>query len=402
MPRNKVTLNKSNSPARKAKPWLVRYYGDYSPTTGKKTHYCQSFAKKVQAEQFQREKQRELDAGNHRDISNITLDEICTKYLESRQHNLRYATIQTYEYTIAQLKDYFSPDINIKHIKPDDAADFITTRKIVNKSHLGKKEKLGGHGRNNHLTNAKKIFQSAVKWNYLTKNPFEDVERCKPDKKSWRHIKPKEFNAILELVPDIRTKALLSVLYSGLRYGEAVNLTWATGIDFERRRINILNRDDGVYPFFKIKTYQQRSVPVCKQAFGLLQQLKEVSDDGSPFVFITPERLVVVMERWNQMKQDGTSHKWSNAYWLNNVRRDFVKYCERAGIVTSEKLCIHTLRKSYAQNLADNGIPAITLCKLIGSTMRVVEQFYLKTSDANDKFAVDVLDRLMEDGNNSE
>ena len=44
------------------------------------------------------------------------------------------------------------------------------------------------------------------------------------------------------------------------------------------------------------------------------------------------------------------------------------------------------------------GVPAITLCKLLGSTMRVVEQFYLRTSDANDKFAVDVLDRLMGDG----
>jgi len=102
------------------------------------------------------------------------------------------------------------------------------------------------------------------------------------------------------------------------------------------------------------------------------------------------------------MKQEITSHKWSNAYWLNNVRRDFVKHCEQAGIETSEKLCLHTCRKSYAQNLADNGVPAITLCKLIGSTMRVVEEFYLRTSDANDKFAVDVLDRLMGDGEEEE
>jgi len=401
--RNKVTLIRDTREIKKSRPYLVRWYGDYSPTTGKKTHYCRSFAKKVPAQQFKTEKQRELDAGAHRDITNITLDQLCDKYLESRQHNLRYATIQTYEYTIAQLKDHFSPDINIKHIKPEDAAQFISTREIINKSHLGKNKKLSAYGRNNHLTNAKKIFKSAVAWDYLTKNPFDHIERCKPEKRSWLHIQHVMFNKILNQVPDIRTKALLSVLYSGLRYGEAVNLTWATGIDFDRRRVNILNRDDGKYPFFKIKTYQQRSVPLCKQALKLLQQLKEQSNaNKSPFVFITPRRLAVVLERWNQMKQEGISHKWSNAYWLNNVRRDFVKYCEQAGIETSEKNCLHVLRKSYAQNLADNSVPAITLCKLLGSTLRVVEQFYLRTSDANDKFAVDVLDRLMGDGNNNE
>ena len=400
--RNKVTLVRDTRDIKKSRPWLVRWYGDYSPTTGKKRHYCRSFAKKVHAEQFQKEKQRELDAGAHRDITNITLAELCDKYLESRQHNLRFATIQTYQYTIVQLKDHFSPDINIKHIKPEDAAQFIATRDIINKSHLGKGKKLSAYGRNNHLTNAKKIFKSAVAWDYLTKNPFDHIERCKPEKRSWLHIKPDMFNKILTLVKDIKTKALYSVLYSGLRYGEAVNLTWATGIDFERQRVNILSRDDGKYPFFKIKTYQQRSVPLCKQTFELLKQLKEQSSDDSPFVFIPAKRLKVVQQRWNRMKQEGIEHTWSNAYWLNNVRRDFVKYCEKAGIKTSEKLCLHVLRKSYAQNLADNGVPAITLCKLLGSTLRVVEQFYLRTSDANDKFAVDVLDRLMGEGEEGE
>jgi len=118
MSRNRVTLTKDKRAIKKARPYLVRWYGDYLAATGKNRHYCRSFAKKVHAEQFQKEKQRELDDGANRDITNMALGELSDKYLESRQHNLRYATIQTYEYTIAQLLDHFSPTINIKHLKP--------------------------------------------------------------------------------------------------------------------------------------------------------------------------------------------------------------------------------------------------------------------------------------------
>lgn len=57
---------------------------------------------------------------------------------------------------------------------------------------------------------------------------------------------------------------------------------------------------------------------------------------------------------------------------------------------------LHCLRKSWACNLADNGVPPQTLLKMGGwSEIETVQKFYLKNSDANEKMAIQVLDRLM-------
>ena len=69
------------------------------------------------------------------------------------------------------------------------------------------------------------------------------------------------------------------------------------------------------------------------------------------------------------------------------------KGCRRAGILTNEKLTIHCLRKSYAQNLADTGTPIHTLKKMMGHrSVKTLECFYIRSSDANEAMARKVLD----------
>ena len=63
------------------------------------------------------------------------------------------------------------------------------------------------------------------------------------------------------------------------------------------------------------------------------------------------------------------------------------------------KVTIHCLRKSWASNLANAGVPANTLLKMGGwSNVDTVLKYYLKSSDENEKKAVRILDRLMEEG----
>jgi len=53
------------------------------------------------------------------------------------------------------------------------------------------------------------------------------------------------------------------------------------------------------------------------------------------------------------------------------------------------------LRKSYAQNLANNNIPIATLKNLMGhSSIRCTETYYLKASTPNEQAAVNVLNTL--------
>ena len=94
--------------------------------------------------------------------------------------------------------------------------------------------------------------------------------------------------------------------------------------------------------------------------------------------------------------KEGKSKSWQNTHLGNNMLREFKTSCARAGIKTHEKLMLHCLRKSWACNLAENGIGNKTLLELGGwSDIRVLDEFYSKASDANKKKAVDVLDRLM-------
>lgn len=81
---------------------------------------------------------------------------------------------------------------------------------------------------------------------------------------------------------------------------------------------------------------------------------------------------------------------------VNNTNARFVSYCRKAGIVTSDRLSVHCLRKSFGQNLADRSVPMHTLKDLMRhSSIRTTEKFYLKVSDENRKKAVRLLEEMM-------
>ena len=399
MSREKVIIVKDTRSIRK-KPWIVRWYGEYDPTTGKQKRYSKSFRTRAQAEHFQGQKQGEFDQGDLRDPQNISLGELCSKFMASRKHTLRATTQDGYEDTIIQLLGFFSPTLNIKAIRSEDAERFIGSRKIVHPNHVAKGKELSAWSRNKHLRHSRKIFKTAVSWQYLRQNPFDGIEACKADKKSWYHIEPAQFKLILDKAPNLRTRVLYAVQYGcGLRYGEAINLLWdGQNIDFERCRINIVNRcPTAEMPPFAIKDHETRSLPIPQWVVQLLLELHETATEGCPFVFLTGERWQRVKSKWRKMVKGGKGKQWANSHVANNVLRCFKDHCRAAGIKTNEKLNLHCLRKSYAQNLADAGTPAPTLKKLMGhSSLRVTEEFYLRSSDANEQRACEALDRIMQ------
>ena len=98
------------------------------------------------------------------------------------------------------------------------------------------------------------------------------------------------------------------------------------------------------------------------------------------------------------MRAAGRASKWKNKDMANNVLRDFKVRVKDAEIKATEKIMIHALRKNWANNLANSGVPPHTLMKMGGwSDMETVLKYYLKSSDANERMAVEVLDRLMEE-----
>ena len=89
-------------------------------------------------------------------------------------------------------------------------------------------------------------------------------------------------------------------------------------------------------------------------------------------------------------------HKWKNGTMVNNTNRNFTLHCKKAGIVTSDKLCVHCLRKAYGTNLANLGTPVHTLKDLMGhGSITTTMKFYLKSTDENKMKAVRGLEGLL-------
>jgi integrase len=188
--------------------------------------------------------------------------------------------------------------------------------------------------------------------------------------------------------------------FCGLRLGEALNLRWdGINIDFENKKITVTNRPASKeIPPFKIKDYEDRSLPMPKQVIDILTKLKEQQEEGNPFVFLSNDRYQIVKKKWQKdFYNVGKAGDWVNRNLANNILRDFKQHCRDAGIKINEKYNLHGLRKSFACNLANFNTPIQCLLKLMGhSKLQTCQEFYLKSCDSNEKRAVEQLEKMCE------
>ena len=395
----KIYLNKDTRSIR-GKPYLVRWAGEFDPTVGKQKRYSKSFEKRRDAENFIDQLKDEFNAGLTRDNNDISLKDLTDKFISTRRKTLAKSTRDGYQDTINLLLEHFCPTISIKKIRQEDAEEFIANISFISPDHKKQGKELSDSTRNRHLRQCKKLFYTAVEWNYLKNSPFDKIKSGKIRKQNWHYFSPDEFKAILEKTSDLRTRALYTIMYfCGLRTGEALNLLWdGINIDFENNKITVVNRAaTRELPPFKVKDYEERTVPMPQMVVDSLTKLQEQSETNNPFVFLTKERFERVQKKIWQEKflNAGKSADWESRYLINNLLRDFKYNCTSAGFKTNEKFNLHCFRKSYATNLANAGTPAHTLMKLMGHSSIVTSQkYYLRSSDANEKKAVEALEKI--------
>jgi len=398
MARSKITIQKDNRAGR-TRRWLVRWYGEYDPRTDKQKRYCESFERRKDAENLAQKLQREFDDGLCRDEKKITLRELTDRFLRVKRNSYTAGTLTNYRITVNRLLKYFDPNIQVAKIQREDAERFVSQIGYIQKNLIAKGKEMSDSGRSVELRNCKKIFNVAVEWNYIRTNPFAKLSLRINDVQSWHFINAEEFETILRCTRTTRHKAFYAIQYGcGLRSGEALNLLWdGINVDFESNRITIVNRPGSEdIPQFKIKDKEARSIPMPQWVVDILTKLHTQSSENCPFVFLTAERWARVRKNWHKFRAEGRAREWKNRNLQNNTLRDLQQCCLRAGIKTNEKLVLHSLRKSWATNLANSGVPVHTLMKMGGwSSIETVQEFYLKSTDENEKKAVEILNNLV-------
>lgn len=394
---NEIVISKDDRDIRK-KPWLVRWYSDYDPVQDTRKRHCRSFSTRKLAERFVDELKYNLANGLSQDKKAITLGDFCAKFLDAKSNKYSLGTLRHYQYTTDRLNAYFSPNTPLATIDEEYAEQFINNMDYVRED-LKTKRTISNSARNVTLRNCKTLFQTAVRWKYLQFNVFEGISQVDPKKQEWHHITPQEFEQILSACTTISKRAFYAVQYGcGLRAGEAMNLLWnGSNVDFKSNKIHLFNRPPSPeIPPYSLKTYKPRSVPMPDWAVDLVKELQKQMNPGNPFIFLSDKKWATVQRRWKRMQATGKEEKWDPNLMLSNTLTEFKRCCRRAGIKTHLRLCQHCLRKGWATNLAGAGVGISTLMKLGGwSSVECCTGYYLKSTDANEKQAVEVLNGLV-------
>ena len=410
--RHGITIQKL---AKRQKPYLVRWKGEFNFQTGKYRKPGKSFIRKKDAELFAQKQQEELDTGLDPKNRNTQIGEFFDKFLSFKKKEVRYRTYELYKRAIDEFSKFFHSTVPLRKISQVKCEEFLSNVGYIDKNYKKTGKRPSDSTRHQYLRMLKTIFEKAVEWEYIQKNPFKRIKLGTPVKKAWYYIQPTDFKDIIKTVENlplsikgrdretirkVRLKAFYSIMYGcGLRFGEAANILWDDqNLDFQEGVIHLVNRTGSQdMPVYNIKDYEARSIKMPKFAIEALLELKEIDGGGSPFVFLCQDQWQRALTRWHLFTEGGMQEQWNSKELIGSALRDFKSYCRKAGINTHKKLNLHSLRKGYGSNMAKI-CPAHTLRSLMGhSSILTTMEFYVQDIDENKKKAVELLDKMMED-----
>lgn len=221
-----------------------------------------------------------------------------------------------------------------------------------------------------HTRNAKRIFGEAVKRydeSFGFRNPFRNLSGVAPKpSKDWRYLDAEEFHKILQACPSDAWRVFLALQrIQGFRRGEALRL--------QKRHLQHLGQPNtigygatsiSIYGVITLpgktvaqKTKQGRTIPILRS---------DLADLIGTMIEGKPENSLIVPE-------DALSRG------RGNLRRDFIRYIERAGLKPWADL-FQVLRRNAETDMANLGLPQYVVSEWIGHQIATSVTYYLPDS----------------------
>lgn len=212
--------------------------------------------------------------------------------------------------------------------------------KVVSKKDITKNTRDGARSRtiNIEVDGLKYMLNLAVKWKDIRENPIKNVRPLKhDDKKPFRFLSKDEIKSFLENTPNHLYPIFFTLLHTGMRKGEVLNLNWGD-VDLKQRKIFIRAKEDW------IPKTGEREIPIDDALFKVIGNLK-------------PKSLKKFLnKKVFELKRYGKSH--------NFLRRELIKIAKIAEIENFTQL--HSLRHTFASHLIMNGVDLTTVKTLLG------------------------------------
>jgi integrase/recombinase XerC len=220
------------------------------------------------------------------------------------------------------------------------------------KAHLRENKEFSASGINIELRHLSAAFTLAVKYGYISENPFKNVKNVKTPKKEPKFLTKKQAAQLLK-----HTKSrsiyqyIMIALNTGGRISEICQLSWKD-VDFENRLIR-----------FKGKGDKERIVPITQV---LYKYFKSCSNSNGFVVKGSRDR--------------------------KEVTHQFRKYADDIGL---NDFTFHNLRDTYASWLIQNGVNLKIIQELLGHESIQTTLTYAHLAPTDKFKAVKVIDKLL-------
>ena len=284
---------------------------------------------------------------------------------------LQPKSVQKYNMVIKQFR-YFCEKIGVKYIE-----EFASEHSSMYYNELIKIETRVKDGENVTIRSAPKtinfyiqtvkaFFQDEVAKDHIMKSPMLHIRNVKVPKKRPDFYTIEELKLIFSHeMPLVYRNFFLGLLYSGMRFAEAANLTW-DNIDFGRR-ILLVKPQVG----FNLKTESsERAIPMTQELLYLLETIFKTKK--SNYVFVT---------------EHGTQIRERKAL---SICKDIAK---KAGV--NSRAFLHKFRATYATLLIRNKVSLESIKELLGhSSVTMTESAYANNDSAGLHAEVAVLDQI--------
>ena len=280
------------------------------------------------------------------EMQHRTLKELMDRY--ASEHAARRANHRRELTSIKNLKTFFG----------NPTLDRITPKLIVAYKNQRYADGVKPATINRELATLKKAFNLARReWEWCTDNPVCRVSMEKENNTRVRWLTVEEEQRLLApAVPWLRELVVFAI-YTGMRMGEILALTWA-GVDLFRRTVTV----------FRSKNGERRTIPVNSTVLNLLKGKYAVR----------PGKIDIVFHSESQTPLDGS-----------NIRRALTTALDSAKI---QDLHFHDLRHTFATRMVQAGIDLYKVQRLLGHKSPIMTQRYAHHYPESLREGVDALE----------
>ena len=323
------------------------------------------------------EKKRKIDEGSYVQNRDITFKRYCEEWLKMHEGTVKPITINNYRKKLNLANKYIG-DVKVRSL---ERRQIIEARKKIAEDHMTSTA-------NSIVVSVKMVLNSAVDDKIISSNPTESIKSLKRTEQkitenSHRALSDNEIKLFFKYAEQYSFLCNLYkfLLHTGMRCGEATSLYWSD-IDYKEDVIHIrksMSRDEedkAIISDSPKNTSSYRDIPLTEDLKAILKAQKELLSQSFGNV-INP--LIFVGQRG---KMQSTATVDSNIrYVLSMIANDNNNL---------EPFSVHSFRDSYATIAVRNGVPLLTVAKILGhANLNMLSQIYAQINNEDKKQAAE-------------